>query len=307
MIKNILITLLLANSLVFGALPTSVKIEKTFTDKDLLSMFLKMMTQVSKHYYYRDKIDFKKINNRLDVIQKDGSTLDKKTMYKLVNLSLDGESGFYTKEEFLKKFAFLINTHSTYEIKKYDDISYLNLQHFTYEDLGKLKEYLQINKPKKFILDLRNNFYTPSSNISALANFFVSDGIIYSKRYLTYKGKYTSSILDATKEGTIANKAEIVILINEKTASSAEAMAHSLKFAKNIQLIGQDSAGKSNSFFIERFNGSDFFVLTDGEYFYQKYRVLNNIGVNPTIRVIEDNEGIDKSLINAIKYLKEKK
>ena len=307
MIKNILISLLLVNSLAFGALQIDTKVEKTFTDKELLPLFYTMMSKISKHYYYRDRLDLKKTEERLSEIQKEHGSLDKKSMYALVNLSMDGESGFYTKEEMLKKFAFLMDSNSTYKVKMYGDVTYVDLQKFTYDDLGKLRKYIKEKQPKKLILDLRNNFYNTSLNISALANFFVSKGVIYSRRYIDSKGKYNSRILNATKNSTILKNAEIIVLINERTASVAEAMAHSIKFQKHIEVIGQDSAGKSNSFFIERFNGDDFLVLANAEYFYQKYSTINNIGANPEGRIKEDNSGVDKTLIRALKTLGTKK
>lgn len=307
MIKNILISLLLVNSLALGALQTDAKPEKIFTDKELLPLFYSMMKKISKHYYFRDRLDLSKIKDRLNEIKEEGGTLSQEAMYTLVNLSLDGESGFYTKEKMQEKFAFLMDNSSTYDVKRYDDVTYVNLQKFTYDDVGKFREYLKANQPKKLILDLRNNFYTSSLNISALANFFMSEGIIYSRRYLDSKGNYKSSIMRATKNSTLLTGAEIIILINEKTASAAEAMAHSVKFETYIEIVGQDSAGKSNSYFIERFNGDDFLVLVDAEYFYQRYKILHNIGLNPEGRVKEDNAGVDKTLVRAIRTLKEKK
>jgi len=305
MIKNILLGLLLINSLVFGGLQTTPKIEKTFTDQEMLSLFYSMMSKISKHYYYRNKLNLKKMEDRLSEIKKEGGSLTTTEMYALVNLSLDGESGFYTKKGMLKKFAFLMDNSSTYEVKMYEDITYVNLQKITYDDLGKLRTYIKEKQPKKLILDLRNNFFTSSLNVSALANFFVSEGIIYSRRYLDSKGNYKSSTLKATQKSTILKDAEIVILVNEMTGSACEAMAHSLRFKNNIKVIGQDTSGISNSFYIERFNGNDFVVLEDAEYFYRDFRVLNKIGLNPEERVYEDNEGVDKSLIRSIQILKE--
>jgi len=307
MIKKILLGLLLVNSLSFGALQTDIKPDNTFTDKELLPLFYSMMNKLSKHYYYKDKIDLEKMTKRLDEIKRNGEPLTKESMYALVNLSLNAESGFYTNRQFHEKFAFLFNKESTYGVIKYKDVTYFNLQHITYDDVSKLREYLKAKQPKKIILDLRNNFYSTSLSISAIANFFVSDGIIYSQRYLDSRGKYKSGINKATKKSTIIKDAHINILINEKTAGVAEAMAHSLKFQKNIEVLGQDSGGKSNYFFIEKFNGKDILLLQNGEYFYQRYKILNKIGLNPISRVDEDNKGVDKTLIRALKLLKEKK
>jgi len=307
MLKNILLSLALLNSLAFGALQTDTKIEKTFTNKELVPLFYSMMSKISKHYYYKDRLNLKKIKEKLLEIKEEEGSLDKESLYALVNLSMDGISGFYTKEQMLEKFAFLMDDTSTYEVKIYGDVTYVNLQKITYRNLGKLKTYLEEKHPKKLILDLRNNFYSSSLNIATLANFFVSKGIIYSRRYLDSKGKYNSSILNATKDNTLVKNAKIIILINERTASLAEAMVHSVKFQKYIEVIGQDSAGKSNGFFVERFNGDDFLLLANTEYFYQRYKILNKIGLNPEGRVKEDNEGVDKTLIRAIKTLKAQK
>jgi len=307
MIKNILVSLLLTNSLLFGALQTDITPEKNFTNRELLPLFYSMMSKISKHYYYKDTLNLQKMEDRLVEIKKENGSLDKKSMYDLVNLSMDGMSGFYTKEQMLQKFAFLMDNSSTYKIKMYGDVTYVNLQKITYDDVGKLRTYMKEKQPKKLILDLRNNFYSTSLTISALANFFVSKGVIYSRRYIDSKGKYNSRVLNATKNSTILKNAEIIILVNERTASVAEAMAHSVKFQKYIEVIGQDTPGVSNSFFVERFNGDDFLLLANAEYFYQKYRTLNKIGLNPEGRIKEDNAGIDKTLIRAIKTLKEKK
>ena len=307
MIKNILAILVLINTLAFGALQKDTTLEKNFTDEEIVPLLNSMILKISKHYYYRDTIDPKKIEDRLEEIKEKHTPLDKATLYSLINLAMDGESGFYTREEMLKKFAFLRDDSSTYDVKMYGDVTYVNLQKITYDDIGKLRKYIKEKQPKKLILDLRNNFYSTSLSISALANFFVSEGVIYSRRYVDSKGKYNSSILNATKNSTILKGAEIIILINERTASAAEAMAHSVKFKRGIEVIGQDTQGISNSFFIERFNGDDFLVLADAEFFYQKYNTLNKIGSNPEGRVKEDVEGVDKTLVRAIKTLKEKK
>jgi len=300
-------SLVLINTLVCATLQTEIPSEKNFTDKELLPLFYTMMSKISKHYYYKDRLNLQKIQEELQEIKKEQGSLDKEKMYALVNLSMDGESGFYSEEEMFEKFAFYIDNSSTYEVKTYGDVTYVNLQKMTYDDIGKLRIYIKEKNPKKLILDLRNNFYSTSLSISALANFFVSNGIIYSRRYIDSKGKYNSSVLNATKNSTILHNAEIIILVNKRTASAAEAMVHSVKFKKHIELIGEDTKGISNSFYIERFNGDDFLVLANAEYFYGSYNSLHNIGLNPEGRVKEDNEGVDKTLIRAIKTLKAKK
>jgi C-terminal processing protease CtpA/Prc len=306
MFQKIFILLLLLTSLSYATFQKETPTVRNFSERELIPLLYTMMSKISKHYYYKDRLNLEKIEDRLRELKEERASLDKESLYTLVNLSMDGDSGFYTKTQMLEKFAFMMDDKSSYEVKSYGDISYINLQKITYNDIAKLRKYLKEKKPKKIILDLRNNFYCASLTIKILANFFISDGIIYSRRYLDSRGEYSSQIVKANKN-TLVKDADIVILINGKTASVVEAMVHSVKFKKNIELIGQDSAGKSNSYHIERFNGDDYMVLADAEYFYQNYNILNNIGLNPEKSIQEDNEGVDKTLIYAIKTLKERK
>jgi len=275
--------------------------EEKLSKKEASILFFSMMDKTINNYYYRHDLNILKILEHTSNIK--NNTLSKHNLFQIYNRYLDKKNGFYTKEEILKNFKPFLYDTSTFQIKIFQDITYFNLQAFISLDLVKLKRELKLKCPKKIILDFRNNRYTDIKTIVKLANIFTNKGIILSHKYIDEKGKDKVEQYKADKNSTLCANSKIAILTNNKTASSAEVVAHSLKSNHNITTIGQDSAGDSNYYKIGTLNKDSFFAFENGEFFYNDFLVTHNIGLKPDIRVKEHTPNEDKTLAKAIEFL----
>lgn len=275
--------------------------KKGMSYKEFFDLSLTLLEAISKTYYYKDSIDEDALLDDL----KNTQTFTKENLYKIINKHLKNKSGFYTKDELKRLMSIVLIKDSTMKIKKIKDITYVQLDRVQKEDLVKLKE-LFATKPKKVILDLRNNIYSDFDVMLELADMLVDSGVIVSKRFIDDKGKSDSKSYKATKEKTLLKDSQIAILINKYTTSSVEAIAHGLRSYPHIVTVGQDTIGKTTYFTFGELKNGDTFALTNGEYYFGDHFVVNGVGFSPERWVNEDNSKIDKTLIAAVKFLEKK-
>ncbi len=311
MIYKIIFILIVMVTSLFATAEHITKNEKHISEKEMTSLFLDMMGKTAQFYYYRNDVKFINMMEEIIAVKKaNGGYMTKSLLYRTFNKYLDGKSGFYTKQQMRNKFKYIYDANiSTYEVKNIKDIIYFKLSKFAYKDIAKIKTEL-LKQPTKIILDLRDNTLTSSKTLIELANMLVDDKTILSKTFVNDKANIKSKKYKADKKSTVLRnpkKTKIVILINNKTAGLAEAVAHSLKYHTNIITIGQSTQGYSHFFYIDKFKEDNYFALLNGEYFYNNYLVIHNIGLNPVITIKEDNSNVDKTLIRAVQYLGENK
>lgn len=134
----------------------------------------------------------------------------------------------------------------TVEYERRDSIAYFQLSSFNRDTARSLTRHLhkaeeEIDKPLRgIVLDLRGNPGGLMDQAIAVAdNFLESDGIIYTR------GRHSNSsqIYNAVA-GDIGNGLPIAVLLNGKSASSAEIVAAALQDRHRALVIGSRSYGK---------------------------------------------------------------
>lgn len=131
-----------------------------------------------------------------------------------------------------------INSNISYEI--FDSIAYIKIDYFNENISERLKKII-LNLPKNIkglIINLENNLGGSFEESIKTVDLFVDEGLIVTKENRQGKFQYF-----ATKEKTIT-KLPLVILVNEKTASSAEIVSGSLQYLKRAILFGKETFGK---------------------------------------------------------------
>ena len=298
-IVALLMSLLLSNAV---AMQEDIKLQKTLSQKEAALLFLSLMSTTAKYYYEQNSIDVVGMLDELDKLTKEKYGIKKQEIYKIFKKEMRGKSGFYTREDLVEKFSGYIDKKSDIEIKKIDEILYLRLTYLKEENLPMIKDAL-MQGVQKIIVDLRGNDDCKKEVMVAFANMLVDDKVILKYRYIDTQAQMQTKIYNADQNSTVVRGAQVVILTNNKTASSVEAVAHSLKYHENITVIGQDTAGMSNLFAMGLLDNADAYVLKNGEYFYGDFYVIDRVGLNPNIYVFEDNPRLDKTLIRAKKFL----
>jgi carboxyl-terminal processing protease len=123
------------------------------------------------------------------------------------------------------------------------DIGYIRISSFN-KDTSKefLQSYNKLNRPKKIIIDLRNNGGGLLDEAVNIASYFVENGKL--AVYLKSKDRIEKEYYTNSKEKI---DADVVILVNNYTASAAEILTQSLKdLKKEVKIVGIPSYGKNS-------------------------------------------------------------
>jgi len=123
------------------------------------------------------------------------------------------------------------------------EIGYIRITSFN-KDTAKefLESYNKLNKPKKIIIDLRNNGGGLLDQAVKITSYFVEN-----KRLAVYLKSKNGIERDYYTYSNEKIDADVVILVNNYTASAAEILAQSLKdLKKDTIIVGVPSYGKNS-------------------------------------------------------------
>ncbi len=170
-----------------------------------------------------------------------------------------------------------------------DNIGYLKVTSFsdnTVELVEKELDNFDKNDVKKIIIDMRNNGGGTLQSSVDLLNLFVTEGPLVYVEYAAGKEDVYESTL---KE----QKYEIVVLINEGSASATEIFAGAVKYKNEGIIVGTNSYGKGIVQSLYPLIDGSGVKFTTAEYFSVDKIPVHKIGITPDIVV--ENEKIDIS------------
>ncbi len=201
-----------------------------------------------------------------------------------------------------------------------DDIVYLHLGEFNDHASDSLKKAFDDtsveivnsgNQVSAVILDLRNNPGGLLSEAVNVTDLFLNQGEIVSTRG---REDGNSRRFNARK-GTLHKNLELIVLINQNSASASEIVAGALQDHEQALLIGKTSYGKGSvqstfSLGDDQVHGA--LKLTIQNYYTPSGRSIDSTGITPDV-VIElpeheegsDAEFVDTQLNEAIRQIKE--
>jgi len=180
---------------------------------------------------------------------------------------------------------------------------YLRVTHFqihTPEDVrAELEKFTADpkNPLKGLVLDLRNN---PGGILSAavdISDFFLDQGLI-----VYTEGRVSDAKLRFNaKPDDLINKAPIVVLVNEGSASASEIVAGALQDHKRAIIMGQQTFGKGSVQTILPMPNESALKLTTARYYTPSGRSIQAAGITPDIVInklkvenVGDNQNIVK-------------
>lgn len=154
------------------------------------------------------------------------------------------------------------------------------------------------------IIDVRDNTGGYLSAATDIASIFLEKGkIIYS-----LEGKNSTDVYkDETSESKSYN---LVVLINESSASASEILAAALKESYNATLVGQKSYGKGKVQQTASLSGGSMYKYTSAKWLTPNGDCIDKIGITPDyqidLQIAEDgNSVIDTQLNKALELLGE--
>ena len=180
-----------------------------------------------------------------------------------------------------------------------EGITYIKLNEFSQTAAAELRKALEkSNKAdtNKIILDLRNNPGGLLNQAVRIAKEFVSEGPIV---HIREKG---TSLLTYSSYNSV-ELYELVVLVNENSASASEILAGAIKDRKAGTIIGKKTYGKGTVQSIIPLDNGSLLKMTTAEYLTPKYKSIHGIGIEPDIEV-DNVDGEDLQLQRALKELR---
>ena len=177
-----------------------------------------------------------------------------------------------------------------------EDIGYLRITQFnenTAQLLAREMYPLMDEEIQKLIIDLRNNPGGSLSEVIQILNIFVPEGpLAYVIRNDGSETVYTSSL-------SVQNY-EIVVLVNEGSASASEIFAGAIQDRKAGTVVGTQTYGKGVVQTLYPLIDGSAIKLTTAEYITANRNSVQGIGITPDI-IVENNRSrgrdVDTSLI----------
>ena len=184
------------------------------------------------------------------------------------------------------------------------NIGYLRLKSFNDNSskqlMKKIESFENKEKPKGYILDLRNNpggLLTQAINIT---DFFLDDGEIVS----TKGRKIMENRRFFARKGDELNGKPLIVLINNGSASASEIVAGALKDHKRAIILGEKTYGKGSVQSIIPLSDGGGMRLTVSKYYLPSGKSISEVGVEPDI-LVEENDSefeINSKLDNQLDY-----
>jgi carboxyl-terminal processing protease len=171
------------------------------------------------------------------------------------------------------------------------EIGYIRISSFN-KDTSKefLQSYNKLNRPKKIIIDLRNNGGGLLDEAVNIVSYFVDNGKF--AVYLKSKDRIEKEYYTNSKEKI---DADVVILVNNYTASAAEILAQSLKdLKKEVKIVGIPSYGKNSVQTLFNLMDSGVLKLTIAKYYTLSNRDISKDKVSLDYKVeFNDSNPLD--------------
>ena len=179
----------------------------------------------------------------------------------------------------------------SYEIL--DNIGYIKIDRFIKNTPDYFKEalvYFNENKTEKIILDLRDN---PGGLLESLVE---SSGYLTGKQTILSIRERSGKETKYVSENDRIFKGDICILINENSASAAEAMTLALREHIGAKVVGVKSFGKGIVQTTYNLPDGTGYKLTTSEYFSPKGKSIHLKGVIPDYQIEEYELQIKKAI-----------
>jgi len=166
----------------------------------------------------------------------------------------------------------------------------------TADEFGAIMQEVDAAGITKVLIDLR---YNPGGYVDAavaVASYFVTKGNITT---LKFKGSTAQQSYNSELE---ESKYELVLLVNDNTASAAELFSSAVQDSGVGTIIGQQTYGKGVvQQFIPLYSGR-VCKMTVGEYITRNGRSIQGVGVFPDIDVVNRMLGLSDTTVSKMEY-----
>lgn len=233
----------------------------------------------------------------------------------LVSSKIKGEAGTKVHIQVARNNEYLEFDIVRQEIKVYHveseimegNIGYISLITFDTgcaEELKTVLKDLENKGAKKIILDLRYNTGGLVDEALKIANYFIPEG----KDILITVDSSDNKVVTKTEEENITD-VELVVLVNEYSASASEILVGALKDNERAKIVGTTTYGKGVIQNVFSLVDGSVLKLTVAEYFTPNENKIHKTGITPDYEVelpdVENDEEFEDTQLNkALEILK---
>ncbi len=192
-----------------------------------------------------------------------------------------------------------------------DDIGYIYLYEFAGECATEFQASVDMLKEqgaKGLIIDLRDNPGGWVDDAEAIGDIFLDKGVLCYLQYNDGSREYYN-----TKAGKV--DMELVILMNENSASSSEILAGALKDRADATIVGVQSYGKGIVQTVVGLEDGAGMQMTIAQYYTPNGNAVHKVGITPDVNIplpegdigmYEFGDLADVQLAKALEIMKEK-
>ena len=190
--------------------------------------------------------------------------------------------------------------------KSDSNIGYIYLSSFSKNAYNQFKdglETLEHTGIDSLIIDLRDNTGGYLNTAESIADLFIS------KNKVLYSLEYKDSEKTVKAKSDESRNYEIVVLVNEYTASASEVLALALKESHGATLIGQKTFGKGKVQVTSTLSDDTMIKYTTAKWYSPNHNNIDEIGITPGISVKESKDfiinktGKDLQLEKALEFI----
>ncbi len=170
------------------------------------------------------------------------------------------------------------------------NIALIKIDSFVPENTSKLfkEELLRVMSANGLILDLRNNSGGLLKNAIEIADMFLSEGKIISTIY------NTKNVNEFANSNKIFNS-NVIILVNENTASASEVLSSALRENNRAILIGKKTFGKGLVQEIVKLPDDSALHVTTAAYLTPNGKNIDKIGLMPDEIIFEEDKQMERA------------
>lgn len=227
----------------------------------------------------------------------------------IVTLTINPKDSFEFYKVEIKRDTVNIPTIKT-EVRN-EDTFIISLYNFNARSAGEfereIKNFAKNDKYKKLIVDLRGNPGGYLDSAVSIASYFIPKGeVVVSEKYgPLHEEKFYRS---RGYEDLSGKDFQMVVLVDEGSASASEILAGALKDYGIATIIGKTTFGKGSVQELIDISTETSIKLTVAKWYTPNGTSFSDVGLEPDLisEYIKDNGEIDSQLEDAVKFLKDK-
>ena len=165
-----------------------------------------------------------------------------------------------------------------------EDTAYLEIYQFGEDTGSEVEQYMQLFKEKNakdIIIDLRDNGGGYLTTLEDIGSMFVpKDGILIQQEI--YSGE---KLVSKSRGNILIDFEEIILLVNENSASASEVLTAAIKENINATIVGVTTYGKGTVQQQHAFSDGSALKYTVAEWLTPNGNHINGVGINPDVVV----------------------